>query len=273
MSALFWLSASVSALHAGESTPVVPIVFDVVSVKQVGDFRGEAALEFTPDGMRVVETLHWLVCAAFDMRPSQVIGGPKWEDVKLYEIRARVAESDISIYQRLDKQQRMAMLQTVLLARFGLKLRREFPVRPVYRLVLDKTGTKMRPCDTDVSFRQDGSPVSFLRMDSSTHIRGTCVETPKLARFLSNLTFETTRRVVVDKTNLQGRFDFELRWAAEPSLSAAQDGKSLDIEENPQTQDPTLFTALSSQLGLRLQPGEEPVEVLVIEQAHPATEN
>ena len=59
-------------------------------------------------------------------------------------------------------------------------------------------------------------------------------------------------RPVVDRTGLDGAYDFELRFAS---------------PTDPQSTAPSLFSALSEQLGLRLEPSTAPVRVLVIDDA------
>ena len=64
--------------------------------------------------------------------------------------------------------------------------------------------------------------------------------------------------IVVDGTNLTGSYDFKLAWAADP---AGGSGKA------------SLVTALSEQLGLRLEPRKAPVEHLIIESIERPSEN
>jgi len=71
-------------------------------------------------------------------------------------------------------------------------------------------------------------------------------------------------RVVVDKTGLTGEYDFELKWT--PDLPA---GGPVDAAPAG----PSLFTALEEQLGLRLQTGRAPLDVLVIDKVEKPSEN
>jgi len=72
-------------------------------------------------------------------------------------------------------------------------------------------------------------------------------------------------RVVIDRTGLDGRYDFELTWTPEPRPQAAS--------PDPPVVDPnaiSIFTALQEQLGLKLDSTKGQVEVLVIDSvAHP----
>ena len=62
-------------------------------------------------------------------------------------------------------------------------------------------------------------------------------------------------RSVIDKTGLQGDFDFKFDWSP-------QDPNS-----------PSIFTALQEQLGLKLESEKGPVEFLVIDHAEKPSEN
>jgi uncharacterized protein (TIGR03435 family) len=57
---------------------------------------------------------------------------------------------------------------------------------------------------------------------------------------------------VIDRTNLDGRYDFQLEFA--PENTAASDR-------------PSIYTALQEQLGLKLETSKGPVQVIVIDRA------
>ena len=65
-------------------------------------------------------------------------------------------------------------------------------------------------------------------------------------------------RIVVDRTGLTAKYDFELKF--QPVVPPPQPGDDR----------PSLFTALQEQLGLKLEPERAPIEVMVIDHvAHP----
>lgn len=66
---------------------------------------------------------------------------------------------------------------------------------------------------------------------------------------------ETGGRPIIDKTGLTGSYDFTLKWTQDQTPDASES----------QTGDPSLFTALEEQLGLKLVPVKGPVEVVVID--------
>ena len=65
---------------------------------------------------------------------------------------------------------------------------------------------------------------------------------------------------MIDKTGLTGRYDFELKWTPD-IVSPGPDGAPPPSD----TDAPSLFTALSDQLGLKLESTKGPVQVWVID--------
>jgi uncharacterized protein (TIGR03435 family) len=82
-----------------------------------------------------------------------------------------------------------------------------------------------------------------------------------LVTTLSNATHMT----VVDKTGLPGRYDYTLDWT--PDLQGA------DATQTLATSGPAIFTAVQEQLGLRLESGRAPVDVLVIDRVERPSAN
>ena len=77
---------------------------------------------------------------------------------------------------------------------------------------------------------------------------------PQLATHLT----AAAGRPVLDKTGLEGRYGFFLLWtqlSAESVDAAAGSGP------------PDFFAAVEQQLGLKLQPNREPVEILIVDHA------
>jgi uncharacterized protein (TIGR03435 family) len=75
-------------------------------------------------------------------------------------------------------------------------------------------------------------------------------------RLASTLSQQGLGRVVLDNTGLTDRYDFKLTWASD---TAAADANSTD------TSGSSIFTAVSEQLGLKLEPQKGPVPVLVVD--------
>ena len=87
------------------------------------------------------------------------------------------------------------------------------------------------------------------------------------------------RRTVNDKTGLQGAFDFDLTYTPDTLEAPVGSGitggpASGPPPPGPASQGgPSLFDALRDQLGLRLEGGRAPVDVVVVDHVQPPTEN
>ncbi|MCU1330904.1 MAG: hypothetical protein JWN34_6274 [Bryobacterales bacterium] len=150
-------------------------------------------------------------------------------------------------------------LRVLLEERFLLKVHREIQERPVYALTVMKAGAKLVPADASKS-RHPGS----FRAGPGI-VMGEAVTVSQIISYLDRL----LDRQLIDKTRLTGYFDFELKFAPESApraLSAASQatGSGVEPQESP---DAALFTAIQEQLGLKLEPRKERIEVLVIDSA------
>jgi uncharacterized protein (TIGR03435 family) len=80
-------------------------------------------------------------------------------------------------------------------------------------------------------------------------------------------------RIVFDRTQLQGNFDFTLKWTPD-QIPAGLERKAAAMNLPPiDPNGPSIFTALQEQLGLKLDVVKGPVDVLVIDRAEHPTEN
>jgi uncharacterized protein (TIGR03435 family) len=82
---------------------------------------------------------------------------------------------------------------------------------------------------------------------------------PRLATFLSSARAQL-EHTVIDHTGLSGAFTFKLEWTPDDKRSADTAG-------------PSIITALQEQLGLKLETGKAPVEILVVDHAEKPSEN
>ena len=138
------------------------------------------------------------------------------------------------------------MLRTLLEDRFHLAVHFESKDMPGYALVVAKSGFKLKPVepggsDTDT----EGGRVQTLTAKKTS------------MALLADLVARDLGEFVVDKTGLDGVYNFELRWTKDDLSSNATDLDGV----------PSLFTALQETLGLRLQPQKVPVEIVVVDHA------
>ena len=68
----------------------------------------------------------------------------------------------------------------------------------------------------------------------------------------------------MDKTDLKATYNFELKWQRE------QEGSGTGLHDQAL---PPIYAALPEQLGLKLESGKGPVDVLVVDQVERPTDN
>jgi bla regulator protein blaR1 len=276
-----------------ENTATTPPVYGVTSVKL--NKTGTASLKtrtgiisqrmmFTPGTFTAENSsLQDLIRAAYPVEDYQISGAPNWFTSELYDVDAKAEKSVVDEMQKLGNDQRelenRRMLQTLLANHFKLTLHRETKELPVYSLVVGEPGKLHEapgncgpssnpamwkpgmpppppPCGNLREFLWDG------RLD------GQKVPIKQLVANLSGL----TRRMVLDKTNLVGKYDINLQWTPEPSQFPPRPAGIPSLQP-PNLDGPPLLTAIQRQLGLKLESQTSPVELLVIDHAEKPSEN
>ena len=139
------------------------------------------------------------------------------------------------------------MMQTMLAERFKLALHKETRQLPMYSLVVAKGGPKLH-AGSEGQGRTSGRP---------GHFEATRITMQKLADLIA----KQAGRPVSDATALQGVFDFTLEWDPQADLKVG----TADAAGGASSQGASIFTALQEQLGLRLDGGKGPVDVLVVD--------
>jgi len=80
-----------------------------------------------------------------------------------------------------------------------------------------------------------------------------------MSRLAANLS-PVAGRIVIDRTGMTGSYDFDLQWA--PTATAVG-----GVDANAPADGPSIFTALTEQLGLKLEAVRAPVDVLIVDKA------
>ena len=203
-------------------------------------------------------TLQMLLAKAYNITPDR-ISGPAWLDSNLYTIDAIVPPGT-------DADQFRLMLQTLLTERFRMDLHRDVRQTPVYRLKVAKNGPKLMPPETEPQYNDDdemkaalkrqamdllAKDIADLQAGRSVNNRGWSPTKATMKTFVEMLSGNLDRPVL-DMTQLEGEYHFQLNWSTEEALRKNPSGISI-------------FTAVQDQLGLKLEAGNEQPELLVID--------
>lgn len=204
-------------------------------------------------------TLKTLIAAAYNVSPKAISGGPAWIDSAPYDIQARTPGV---VRPTLDEQ--MAMLRQLLADRFQLTFHRASKELPHYALTVAKKGSKLTPSTTSPDATPQGPPpLVFVLSPQGATLPGRYATMTELASVLQRAALD---RPVVDKTQLTGRYDFDLQWTPDET----QFGGNGPWENHP-PEYPDLFSALQQQLGLKLEAAKGPIPILIIDHAaHPS---
>jgi uncharacterized protein (TIGR03435 family) len=250
--------------------------FEVASIKphQSGEMR--MGIRLLPDGISINgvplgRLIHW----SFGLPDDRIFNEPGWAKSERFDIEAKVDPADAPRLKDLTSNERLALIVPLLQERFGLKFHREARSVEVYTLVVAKGGPKMQAAQSDVSDAKGGMGRFMVRrsMESlSMEANGATAE--QLVRAIAQQLGST----VVDKTGLTGKYNYTLRFALEHGeavMGMPPEGPGAPAGSEPAatSAEPSLFTAVQEQLGLKLVSQKEPVEVVVIDQIQQPSPN
>jgi uncharacterized protein (TIGR03435 family) len=245
-----------SHAQAPQALPIEQSRFDVASIKPVS--AGSTFGGYRPEPMRfsgdftVIEAMN----LAYQVPSNRIVDGPEWARSQRYEINATNSAPR-------RPEEVWHMMRHLLEERFALKVHRERRPRPVYVLSMARSDGRLGPKAQRVE-RDCSSPVADIRRCSKGFGPGSYRSSGlEWSAFVTNDLEAMVGRPVVDKTGLSGQFDITLEY--NPNISRIPESSI-----NPPTLAelegrPALFTALQEQLGLKLEAGTEPIDVLVID--------
>lgn len=218
--------------------------FEVASVRPSERTAG-SWLRVLPGGrLSASSWVKQLIRLAYGVEDYQVSGGPGWLTTQWYDIEAKASAPETT------REEMMAMLRSLLAERFHLQLRREEREFPVFELLVEKGGPKLRPLPEGERSRcgRDNSFVCGI------------LTTTQLAESLRGL----AGRPIFDRTGISGRFDILLDF----------DVYSIRGQTPPPDYDkPPMTTALREQLGMRLEPSKRALPMLIVEKVERPSEN
>jgi len=243
------------------------VQFEVASVKL--NNSGTTTMKFpVPAEGRFRATnfpLKALISFAYGVLGSQIVGAPDWINSERFDVDARAADSNVT------REEYAQMLRSLLEERFKLTVRMETRDLPAYELSVAKTGSHLRAADPQAcepaGGNRDQSGSKGTGMTCGAFFTG---QSSLDGRSMSTAVFSNALGIVLgrpvsDHTGLTGRYDIHLEFDPEGvNLGNGSSGLSSDADKSDGTQ-PSIFTALHQQLGLKLESHKEPTEVLVVD--------
>ena len=256
---LTFVLAALSSAAVSQTAPPPPqhhdtqttFAYDAVTIKPDPD--GHGFFKLSPDSFSMGGMPAWvLIRSAYGvLMEGQVVGLPGWAKTEPIAVEAKMDADTTRALRKLPPmeqwKQMQLMLQAMLADRFALKAHRETNDLPIYELTVAKGGSKMKQTSPDTT----GGNANYASGKVTAHQ----ISIESLA---ANLSF-AVGRVVVNKTGLDGGYDFTLDYAPDSA--------------DPSDTRPSIFTALEEQLGLKLEPARGSVDVIVVDHIERPTPN
>jgi uncharacterized protein (TIGR03435 family) len=210
-------------------------------------------------------TLVDLIHAAYGVDAERIYGGPGWIEYDRFDVMAIAPKGSTA-------ESRKLMLQSLLADRFGVKLHNDSKPMTAYKLTAGKN-TKLQEaagggsgCEFKVENNgpppqraAPGEPQPPIQLPIFVYgCKSTTMATfatllggnPAAGQYFDN-------KIVVDNTELQGAFDFTLRFTPKVPANIQTKGDSIP-----------LFDAVEKQLGLKLELSTAPLPVIMVDTAN-----
>jgi bla regulator protein BlaR1 len=259
--------------------------FEVASVKP-NTSHGPSGLDFAAGGRLTARnmSLRTLIWIAYRIQDFQLSGGPDLLNDR-FDIVAK-SEGNLPVNEL------QLRLRTLLGDRFGLTVHSETRELPVYALVMARSDGKMgaqlrRSGDSCAPITApagappppppppgsaalpgpaaDADPNRIGQGCGGMFIPGRLSGRKMTMTQVANTLSRFLKRAVIERTGLTGNFDLDLAYTPDQMPVSGPEGFPLPAALAPSSEDPSIFTAVQEQLGLKLQSTEGPVQVLVID--------
>jgi uncharacterized protein (TIGR03435 family) len=195
-----------------------------------------------------------LIATAYGVEADKVVGGPSWLEMDRFEVTAKLSPNATPEMQK-------AMLRALLADRFKLALHNDNKPLPAYALTAGKhpalkqadgsgeAGCKFTRPTAEPQTGGPNPPPPFLyacrNMTMAAFVEG--------MRNMAAAWLYVGDNIVADQTGLQGAWDFDFKYT-QRGRSAASVADTI-----------TIFDALDKQLGLKLEPAQVPMPVIVVD--------
>ena len=204
-------------------------------------------------------TLNDLIMFAFSVNSKQILGGPAWMEMEKFDISGQPdlpgAPSDAQV---------KSMMRKLVASRFGMKFHMGQKELSAFVLTVAKDGPKMTKSDADVNA---GSAFFFTKLGNLT------VRNATMRDFANGMQGAVFDRPVVDRTELEGRWNCTLKWTPDETQFSVFGVKIPPPSEAGDDAPPLLFKAIQEQIGLKLDPGKPMVDVMILDHVEKPSDN
>jgi len=199
-----------------------------------------------------------LIRIAYGVDPEKVTGGPNWLEMDRFDVFAKAPANSTA-------ESRKLMLQSLLADRFKLAIHNDSKPMSAFALTATKhsqlkesDGSGDSSCNFNLLNAPTGPPAPGTAI-TMPQIQYTCKNTsmavfaakmpdiPAAQQYLNNT-------LVVDKTDLQGTWDFSFKFTPKIPAGIATTGENMPF-----------FDAVEKQLGLKLEMSTTPLPVIVVD--------
>jgi uncharacterized protein (TIGR03435 family) len=199
-----------------------------------------------------------LISFAYEVQAKQIINAPDWLDKDRYDIEAAPEQEGVP-----NPEQIRIMIRKLLADRFALKFHHDKREMSAYVLTVAKDGQKLKP--TQLKGNLPGIGIGpgtggiTLNMINAT-----------IGDFTGFLQILVLDRPVVDKTGIEGRYDYRCTFTPDdsqfgghpPPMPQAKDNGSTDTAAPAA---PSLYDAIQQELGLKLSAEKTAVDVIAVD--------
>jgi uncharacterized protein (TIGR03435 family) len=221
--------------------------FDAASIKLADPVSPESSMHWGPGQLHIRGmSLKGLILSAYDVKPYQVLGGPKWLDTDRYDI---VAKMEAPARGRDGQPRIQAALRSLLSERFRLRVHEGNKTTAGYALVVAKSGLRIRPVAGPAANGSGYGP-------SMANVKAASMDT------IASVFAGVLSQPVVNRTGLDGAYDFRIEFSPEGAPEAAAASEK-----------PSIFTVVQESLGLKLEARKVPMRVVVVDRAEKPEEN
>jgi uncharacterized protein (TIGR03435 family) len=232
-------------------------VFEVLTIKPSAPDEQGKLFTFRGGNFATINTtLVDLIKFAYNVQDKQVVNLPDWASGEKFDFNGK---PDVPGMPNSD--QLRDLVRKALADRFQLKFHDDKKEMSAYILSVAKGGEKMTKAAPDAG----PLPGLFFRGLGVLTVTNATMED-----FCHLMQSAVLDRPVVDQTELQGHYNFLLKWTPDESQFGGM-GIKVPPPSDAADAPPPLYTAITEQIGLKLEAGKAPVQVLVIDHVdHPS---